>query len=310
MCILMATRAHPNYDLVLVSNRDEFFARKANIAGWRHDDYVLSPCDVALKPLSQKDFGTWIGVNKDGRIATILNLRLNDPTKARPAVCMRSRGKIPTTFLSASGSSFDEWDTYEKYCEKLPSLKETGDFNFFYGGCTKGEYVVIDSLGDTFQVLRENDDEYMVVSNDKFKTGRGDGPRWQKVDLAAQTLRKLIENTSVESEESLIQKLFEVASLNTLQKEDYEARHERAVELAKRTIFVPPLKVSANDDLGTSVPVGTYYGTRSQTLILVSKDRSHITYVERIIHDTDLDAQKFDSNRAKSVKRFDFDLHR
>lgn len=310
MCILMATRAHPNYDLILLSNRDEFFARKAGAAAWRHDGYVLSPCDVALKPLSEKDFGTWIGVNRNGRIATILNLRLNDPSKARPAVCMRSRGKIPTTFLSDSKSSFDEWDTYEKYRQHLPSLKETGDFNFFYGDCTKGEYVVIDSLGDTFPVLREIDDEYMVVSNDKFKNEHGHGPRWQKVDLATRTLRKLIEDTSVEGEEKLIQKLFEAASLNALQEIDCETCHERAPEMAKRTIFVPPLKVSASDDLGTSVPVGTYYGTRSQTLILVSKDRSHITYVERIIHDSDVDAQQFDSNRAKIEERFDFDVDR
>ncbi|QLL33016.1 hypothetical protein HG536_0D05380 [Torulaspora globosa] len=310
MCILMATRAHPNYDLVLLSNRDEFFARKAGAAAWRRDNYVLSPCDVALRPLSQKDFGTWIGVNRNGRIATILNLRLSDPSKARPALCMRSRGKIPTTFLSASESSFDEWNSYEKYCQQLPSLKDTGDFNFFYGDCTKGEYVIIDSLGDTFQVLRENDDEYMVVSNDKFKNEHGDGPRWQKVDLAAQTLRKLVADTNVGSEESLIQKLFEVASVNSLQREDYEIRHEKAAELAMRTVFVPPLKVSANDDLGTSVPIGTYYGTRSQTLILVSKDRSHITYVERIIHDCDLDAQQFDSHRTKTENRYDFDLQR
>lgn len=310
MCILMATRAHPNYDLILISNRDEFYARRAEPAAWGRDNYVLSPCDVALKPQSNKDFGTWIGVNRDGRIATILNLRLADPAKARPAVCIRSRGKIPTTFLSDSGSTFDEWNSYEKFCKQFPSLDDTGDFNLFYGDCIKGEYVIIDSLGDTFQVLRENEDQCMVVSNDKFKSEHSEGPKWAKVDLATQALHKLVEDDSVISEESFIQRLFEVASINPLEKNDSEVRREKAADLAMRTVFVPPLKVSADDDLGTSVPIGAYYGTRSQTLILVSKDRSHITYVERIIHDSDLDAQLFDSHRAKTQKRFDFDVPR
>lgn len=306
MCILMATRAHPDYDLVLVSNRDEFFARKAESADWRHDDYILSPCDVALKPLSQKNFGTWIGVNRDGRIATILNLKLADPSKARPAVCVRSRGKIPTTFLSNRGSSFDEWDSYEKYSLQFPSLQDTGDFNLFYGDCAKGEYALIDSTGDTFKVLR--DDEYMVVSNDKFKSEMSEEPKWEKVSLATQALRELVQGPAVGDEDLFIQKLFEVASINPIEKKDYESPSRNAVDLTMKTVFVPPLKVSPEDDLGTSVPIGRYYGTRSQTMILVSRDRSHVTYIERIIHESDVDALQFDSKGPRTQKRFDFDL--
>lgn len=310
MCILMATRDHPDYDLVLVSNRDEYFARKASPASWNEDDFILCPLDRGSDTL-ERTLGTWIGANRDGKIGTVLNLKLFDDPRARPSVCPESRGRIPIRFLSSRGVDFKEWDSYDNFCHQFPGLEATRDFNFFYGDCTTGDYRVIDSLGNSFEVLSEGESRCIVVSNDVFQVDTNKDQVWGKVALASQALRRLVRECKVSDEETFIEQCLNMASINALQsREDHGSCPAKAVDLTMETVFVPPMKVPAEDSIGTSVPIGEYYGTRSQTVILVSRDRSRMTYVERILHESDLDAFQYNSNHCKEQKRYDFDLAR
>lgn len=303
----MATSGHPNYDLVLVSNRDEYFARKASPARWIDNELILCPLDKGLETSTQ-NLGTWIGASKDGKVGTVLNLRLSNDDRNRPSSCQESRGRIPMTFLSSRKADFSKWDTYDNFCHQYPRLKLCRDFNFFYGDCISGDYRVIDSLGNTFEVLGDTDEQFVVVSNDIFKAESGKDGVWDKVALARQALHRLVRDHLESDEESFIQQCFQMGSINPFQSVDSRDCHMKTVEVTMKTIFVPPLKTSCDDGLEASVPIGEYYGTRSQTVILVSKDRSHITYVERTIHESDIDALRYNGNVYKEQKRFDFDL--
>ncbi|CUM68146.1 uncharacterized protein PRCAT00005863001 [Priceomyces carsonii] len=76
MCILLLTTRHPDYPLILLSNRDEFFRRPTKPAHFRElasGTKILSPLD-----LGRPERGTWIGVTTSGRLAVLVNYREDD----------------------------------------------------------------------------------------------------------------------------------------------------------------------------------------------------------------------------------------
>lgn len=90
MCILfIAIKQHPDYPLIIAANRDEFHQRPtAKSRFW--DDYpdVLAGRDLQAN-------GTWMGINKNGRISALTNVR--DPQKIMPDAT--SRGELVSHFL-------------------------------------------------------------------------------------------------------------------------------------------------------------------------------------------------------------------
>jgi len=88
MCIaLIAHQVHPAYALIIAANRDEFHARPTEAAHWWLE-HVLAGRDVVAG-------GTWLGVNRAGRVALLTNFRDNVPRD--PAA--RSRGELVVTAL-------------------------------------------------------------------------------------------------------------------------------------------------------------------------------------------------------------------
>lgn len=90
MClILFAHRVHPDYPLVLAGNRDEFYDRPAASADfWPECPDILAGRDLL-------GGGTWLGISRTGRLATIANFR-------HPAEFHRhglSRGGLTVDFL-------------------------------------------------------------------------------------------------------------------------------------------------------------------------------------------------------------------
>ena len=89
MClILVAWRCQTAYPLVVAANRDEFHARPAAAAGfWPDHPEILAGRDLEAK-------GTWLGVSRGGRFASVTNYRGGrDPGAAE------SRGALVTRFL-------------------------------------------------------------------------------------------------------------------------------------------------------------------------------------------------------------------
>jgi len=98
MClVVLAFNAHAEIPLVVAANRDEFHARPTQSADWWSD----RPDVAAGRDLQAG--GTWLGVSRDGRFATVTNFRDADS----PSRQFRSRGQLVTGFLQSDQSPLD-----------------------------------------------------------------------------------------------------------------------------------------------------------------------------------------------------------
>ncbi len=95
MCtVFLAFKTHPEYDIILIGNRDEFLDRPTLVAHlWEEKPEIFAGKDV-------KAGGTWMGVSRHGRFATLTNYR--DPNDIRPEAL--SRGGLVTHFLTGTES--------------------------------------------------------------------------------------------------------------------------------------------------------------------------------------------------------------
>ncbi len=75
MCVIyIAFGQHPDHPLILLANRDEYYARPSLAAAfWDDFPEIYAGRDLV-------GGGTWLGVNKSGRIAAVTNYR--DPNAA------------------------------------------------------------------------------------------------------------------------------------------------------------------------------------------------------------------------------------
>lgn len=91
MCLIaLAWQAHPDFPLVVVANRDEFFDRPTEPAHWWSDPPHL------LAGRDQNAGGTWLGLTRDGHFAALTNYR--DPGKVRNGA--QSRGALVVDALA------------------------------------------------------------------------------------------------------------------------------------------------------------------------------------------------------------------
>lgn len=89
MClILVGWKTHPKFPLVVAANRDEFHARPAATAAfWPDHPQILAGRDLQAR-------GTWLGIARNGRFASVTNYRGgHDPSAAE------SRGALVSRFL-------------------------------------------------------------------------------------------------------------------------------------------------------------------------------------------------------------------
>lgn len=118
MClILFALDAHPDYQLVMVGNRDEFYNRPTQRAHfWEDHPHVLAGKDLLAG-------GTWMGISKYGKLAGVTNYREVPLSIEKP----RSRGELPIGFL------LSEERPVEFVKNKLQLAEEFAPFNMLAG---------------------------------------------------------------------------------------------------------------------------------------------------------------------------------
>ena len=98
VCIVaFAWKAHPEWQLVAIGNRDELHARPADAAHrWEGAEHLLAGRDILAG-------GTWLGISEQGRFAVVTNLYGHGPPVAERA----SRGDLLKDFLLGDGQYAD-----------------------------------------------------------------------------------------------------------------------------------------------------------------------------------------------------------
>jgi uncharacterized protein with NRDE domain len=100
-----------NTPLLLIANRDEFYARPTATLNWWQDAPILAGRDLQAG-------GTWLGISRTGRLAALTNHR--DPGNVRSDA--PSRGELVSAFLQTDASA-------ENYLNTL--AERAADYNPF-----------------------------------------------------------------------------------------------------------------------------------------------------------------------------------
>ena len=120
MClILFALGGHPDYPLVLAANRDEDHGRpSAALSFWPQHPELLAGRDLLAG-------GTWLGLTRSGRFATVTNVRTELDCSGR----LGSRGQLCLDWLLGK-------DTPGTFAEQL-DLEHYAPFNLLFGQLPK-----------------------------------------------------------------------------------------------------------------------------------------------------------------------------
>jgi uncharacterized protein with NRDE domain len=128
MClILVAWKVCADYPLVVAANRDEFHERPASAAGfWPDHPEILAGRDLQAK-------GTWLGISRAGRFASVTNYRGGrDPSAPESRGALVSRfllnGSAPAKYLaSLNAAAYSGFNLFLADGEELWWLSNRGD---------------------------------------------------------------------------------------------------------------------------------------------------------------------------------------
>lgn len=125
MCtIAFSYKQHPEFPLILAANRDEFYARPTRGMHWWEDQkFIFGGRDL-------KEGGSWMGMNKNGRFATLTNYRVFPLKENTP-----SRGDLVRNFIDGDHSPAQYFEI----------LQQTGadynGFNLIFGNSNQLYYI-------------------------------------------------------------------------------------------------------------------------------------------------------------------------
>ncbi|TGL69858.1 NRDE family protein [Leptospira jelokensis] len=248
MClVVIALRIHPEFPLVIASNRDEFFERPTEgLHVWDTNPNILAGKDL-------KAGGTWLGANAVGKLAFLTNVRnFRKPPHPHP----KSRGGLVTQFLEV-------WSEPSiGYAKQVDSERENFEgFNLFlFDG---KEAVAVG--GDPFSTqLVETG--FHAVSNASWNTN------WPKTEkLKSQIIEKISDWTNGK----MTKPELEVGMFSSLNDS----------ELVKEEHLLPDTGIGKErEKYLSSVRIKTpNYGTRASTLVFYGKDS--VEMVERSFSD-------------------------
>ena len=227
MClILFAYQKHPDYPLIMLSNRDEFFNRPSQAAHfWPDLPDIFAGRD-------QEAAGTWLGINKNGRIAAVTNFRETLANPAQPQ--SQSRGELTTRFLQGNQHP----NTYLQNIDK--QQHRYSGFNLLVGSFEQLYY-----YSNRQRLIQQLPRGIHGLSN-----GLLNSP-WPKVDTGKAALRQHLE---LLDRQALINIL-----LDSQQPDD---------ALLPNT----GIGIEAERMLGSRFISSEHYGTRAATLLLIDKN--------------------------------------
>lgn len=163
MCtVLISYKQHPEYKLILATNRDEFYDRPTEKAHWWEKHTILGGKDL-------KAGGSWLCINPRGRMACITNYR-DLSLEKKDAV---SRGNLVKDFVLGETAA-------EEYFSSLKAADYSG-FNMIAG--TLEELSVYSNIDQTIKKVPIG---ISGLSNHLFNTP------WPKVEFGRKELERII----------------------------------------------------------------------------------------------------------------------
>ena len=241
MCIIfIAKNVHPDVPLLIAANRDEFYARPTQSPHWWED----APHVFAGKDLQAG--GTWLGYNKQNRIAGITNLRRLDWYKTDA----KSRGELVKRFLDIEDT--DTGSAMDKYTDFLfANYDQYNPFNLVFGD--SNHLMVFSSA--TGQV-RELLDGVHALSN-----GEPDEV-WPKMQRGIDNVSTYLKSNQPLSPQGLFSILNDqsIADENELPVTGLTIEEETLLS----SIFIPEINLR-----------GMPYGTRSSSVMMLIEEEGH-----------------------------------
>ncbi|WP_299595024.1 NRDE family protein [uncultured Microbulbifer sp.] len=245
MCLLLiAYQQHPQYPLLLLANRDEFYRRPTEPAHHWVGSAIIAGRDLEAG-------GTWLGITPGGRVAAVTNIR--EPGTPEPARVL-SRGEIPANFLDGGQSPQD-------YAAALPGARYRGFNALLFDHHTENGLVCANNRHAPFT---------MPAGVHGISNGAPDAP-WPKVRDGCQGLAALIDGLPSRLDTGNF-----VTPALALLADDSRAPEPQlpdtgvgpAMESALSSIFV---RINDRDTDGNS-GLGGGYGTRASTLVTVDRN--------------------------------------
>lgn len=232
MClILFAHDVHPDYQLVLAANRDEFFSRPTEpLHRWPNPPGLVAGRDVRAG-------GTWLGVTPAGRWAAVTNFR---DALVEQRTDARSRGDLVVGFLAGDASPSDH------VARLAPTASDYNGFNVLVGD--RREVAWLSNRGpDGRAIHRLLEPGVYGVSNELLDTP------WPKVRRGKERLGEILIGGEPPSPEILLDILMDttLAAEHELPSTGVPLELERALSAA----FIR----------------ASGYGTRSSSAILIDR---------------------------------------
>jgi uncharacterized protein with NRDE domain len=229
--ILFAYHAHETYKLIVAANRDEFYKRPTtSVHYWEDHPHILAGRDL-------HKMGTWMGVTKTGRFASLTNYR--DPNEQTDG--KRSRGELVANFLKDN-------EHPEFYMRELAKKRHLyPGYNLLAGDANELYYY--SNMEDKVQKLESG---IYGVSNHLLNS------EWPKVKSGKERLSKII----TEGNDGLAERI--LTFLNEAEPASDEMLPHTGVSLEWERILSPIFIKSEG------------YGTRSSTVLLMTDEEIHL----------------------------------
>lgn len=274
MCVGLWSLEHPDYALILCTNRDEYLSRpttEAQFHSFGHEAPSTAAADgEEAQVLSGRDSvagGTWLGMNRSGRVALLTNI-------TEPLTQMTSsRGHLVSSYLLPdSALSLDD----EVKILTGQNTKYAG-FNLLLlspWGHPESKSLDFDAslvtnhgAGGLLDYRPLTSEERSVGGISNGIDGQ-DGKDWPKVKHGIQSLSACLDALPADiTEPDLTDRLFELLTWKSV-----EPVKERSQ--LRNTIHVEPLQVP----LGGGAT--DFYATRLSTIILIRRD-GQVLFIER-----------------------------
>ena len=255
MCLVaVAFRHHPDYPLVVVANRDEFYERPALPADfWDDHPHILAGRDLEAG-------GTWFGVNRHGHWATVTNYRGGGLGSN-----MRSRGDLPADFLSQSGrgESTPLRTPFTYASDIITQAQHFRGFSLLAGDTSELAYCSNANLDDK-NALQTLDSGIYTLSNDVLDTP------WPKAEYARQQLSAVLDQPGKLDTNNLLAILGSQTPFPDDQLPGYPFENGSLALQAERTLSSPFI-------------ISDSYGTRC-TSVLTIDSQGLATFTEQSYH--------------------------